>query len=144
MACRAYPCPDATVNITAGIMPTAVLREEGLPIAIGSDIGGGHFPGIYRQIGRAVQLSKLKEFFEPGNRRVSFAEAFYMGTVEGGKCFGKIGAFEPGYQFNALVLDGLEDEGFPLSAADRLERFCYIGDDRNITARVIDGEEIVL
>ena len=137
-------CPDATVNITAGIMPTAALRQEGISVAIGTDIGAGHTPGVYRQIARTVHLSKLKEFYEPGNRRVSFAEAFYMGTVEGGRCFGKIGSFEKGYQFNALVLDHLEDDGIPLPAADRLERFCYSGDDRNITARFIDGKEVFI
>lgn len=140
----AVHCPEATVNITAGIMPVAALRQEGFPIAIGTDIGSGQAPGIYRQIAKAVQLSKLKEFYEPGHRRISFAEAFYMGTVEGGKCFGKVGSFDEGYQFNALVLDHLEDEGFALSAADRLERFCYAGDDRNIIARFIDGKEIIL
>ena len=27
-----------------------------------------------------------------------------------------------------------------LTAEEKLERFCYIGDDRNIQARFIDGE----
>ena len=58
-------CPDATVNIIAGIMPLQHMEAEGLKIAMGTDIAGGHGIGIYRQVARAVQLSKLKEFYEP-------------------------------------------------------------------------------
>jgi len=36
----------------------------------------------------------------------------------------------------------MEDSWVPLTAEERLERFCYIGDDRNIRARFIDGKEI--
>lgn len=135
-------CPDATVNITAGIMPTARLAEEGLSIALGTDIGGGHAPGIYRQAARAVQASKVKEFYEPENRRLTFPEAFYLATAAGGRCFGNAGTFEEGSRFDALVVDGLEDTGFPMGAAERLERFCYLGDDRNIRERYIDGVRV--
>ena len=33
-------CPDATSNIIAGIMPAAEMKEKGLKIALGSDVGG--------------------------------------------------------------------------------------------------------
>lgn len=88
---------------------------------------------------------KMKEFYEPeGNRRLTFQEAFYLGTVGGGSCFGKVGSFEPGYQFNALVLGNLEDKGFELTPEERLEKFCYAGDDRNILERFLDGKKVVL
>ena len=112
-------------------------------IALGTDIGAGAHPAVYRQIARAVQLSKLKAFFEPGsNEPVSFAEAFYMATKAGGSIFDRVGSLEPGYRFNALVLDGLEDDFSPLTPEEQLERFCYAGDDRNIIARYLDGKQI--
>lgn len=58
-------CPEATSNIIAGIMPLTAMHGEGLRIAIGTDIAGGHGIAVYRQAARAVQLSKLKEFYEP-------------------------------------------------------------------------------
>lgn len=140
----AVHCPDATVNITAGIMPTARLAEEGLSIALGTDVGGGHCLGVYRQAARAVQASKVKEFYEPENRRLTFPEAFYLATAAGGRCFGAVGTFAEGSRFDALVVDGLEDPGFPLPPAERLERFCYTGDDRNIVERYIDGVRLDL
>ena len=136
-------CPDATTNIIAGIMPLASMHNEGLKIALGSDIAGGHGIAVYKQIARAVQLSKLKEFYEPDQgRTITLTQAFYHATKEAGSIFGKVGSFEKGYQFNALVIDTMEDPWVPLTAEERLERFCYIGDDRNIKARFIDGEEI--
>lgn len=141
----AVHCPDATVNITAGLMPAAAMWEQDINISLGSDIGGGHHAGIYHQIARTVQASKMKEFYEPeGNHRLTFQEAFYLGTVGGGSCFGKVGSFEPGYQFNALVLGNLEDKGFELTPEERLEKFCYAGDDRNILERFLDGKKVVL
>ena len=140
--CMSVHCPDATTNITAGIMPVSDLQAEGLPISLGSDIGGGHGAAVYRQAGRAVQLSKMKEFYEPDYRRIKFADAFYMATAAGGTVFGKTGQLKEGYKFNALVIDGLEDEGARHSIAELLERFCYIGDDRNIVKRFLDGREI--
>ena len=141
----AVHCPDATTNIVAGIMPLARMHDAGVNIAIGSDIAGGHGIAIYRQIARAVQLSKLKEFYEPDdNRTITITQAFYHATKEAGSVFGKIGSFENGYLFNALVIDSMEDPWMELSAAERLERFCYTGDDRNIKARFIEGQEISL
>ena len=134
-------CPDATVNIIAGIMPLQQMASENLKIAIGSDLAGGHGLAIYRQVARAVQLSKLKEFYEPNeSKTITITQAFYHATKEAGSVFGKVGSFETGYAFNALVIDNMEDQWTKISAQEKLERFCYTGDDRNIRARYIDGE----
>ena len=135
-------CPDSTTNITAGIMPITDMHGKDLKIALGSDIGGGHFPGIYRQIARSVQLSKMKEFYEEGYRRITFKNAFYMATAAGGEVFGKIGRLAKGYKMNCLIIDCLQDEGYAVKIEEALERFCYMGDDRNIRARYIDGKFI--
>lgn len=119
-------------------MPASALMGQNIRIAMGSDIGGGSHPAVYRQIAHAIQLSKLKSFYEPeGNRPLTLAEAFYMATKEGGSVFGRFGSLEPGYAFHALVIDGVEDALRPMPPQQRLERFCYTGDDRNIAARYL-------
>ena len=135
-------CPDSTSNVTAGIMPVSLMHDKGLEIALGSDVGGGHFLGIYHQIARATQISKMKEFYEEGYRRIRLANAFYMTTVTGGSIFDRVGRIEKGYRFNALVIDNMLDEEYQTSLEDALERFCYIGDDRNIHERYIDGNRV--
>ncbi len=140
----AVHCPEATTNIIAGIMPVRrLLQREGVSLALGSDIGSSSSPAIYRQIAWAVQLSKQRSFYyEGGDQTLAFPEAFHLATAAGGRVFDRVGVLEPGYRFNALVLDGLEDAEFPLGAAARLERFCYCGDDRNITARYLNGKAL--
>lgn len=135
-------CPDATVNITAGIMSAGALLDKGVRIGIGSDIAGGSNPGIYSQAGRAVQLSKLKEFYEPeGNRRISFEEAFWMSTKQGGELFGKVGSLEPGYLFDALVISNMTEPFCKLSPVQQVEKFCYLGEVKDIKNRYLAGNK---
>lgn len=139
----AVQCPDATVSVIAGIMQTGALLDRGMKIGLGSDISAGHHIGVYTQAARAVQLSKLKEFYEPeGNRKISFPEAFWMATKQSGDLFGGTGSLEPGSVFDALVIDGLSDAARELSPAQTVERFCYIGTKENIKARYINGKQI--
>ena len=133
-------CPISTNNITAGIMPVSNFLKFGLNVALGTDVGGGHDMATFKVVSTAIQSSKLKEFYEEGYNRIDLTEAFYIATAGGGAAFGKVGKLEPGYHFNALVINGMQDEGFELPIIECLERFCYSGDDRNITHRFIDGE----
>ncbi|HAJ66411.1 MAG TPA: cytosine deaminase, partial [Clostridiales bacterium] len=139
----AVQCPDATVSIIAGIMPTAALGDAGIPLALGSDLAAGHSAGIYSQAARAVQLSKIKGFYEPeGNRAISFARAFSMATKQSGALFGRVGSLEPGYRFDALRIGGLEDSFERLTPAEIVERFCYAGETKHIRARYLAGKEL--
>ena len=136
-------CPESTTNITAGIMPVKAMRERGFRVSLGTDVGGCQSARVFSQAARAVQISKLREFYAPEESgRLTFANAFYLATAAGGALFDRVGSLAPGYRFNALVIDGLEDAFAPLSPAERLERFCYAGDDRNIVKRYLNGTEI--
>ena len=137
-------CPDATINVIAGIMQTGILLDRGIRIGLGSDVSGGHHIGVYTQVARAVQLSKLKRFYEPeGNRAITFPEAFWMATKQSGGLFGGTGTLEPGSVFDALVIDGLSDVARELTPEQVVERFCYIGTKENIKARYLNGLELV-
>ena len=139
----AVQCPDSTLNIIAGIMQTGALSDRGVNIGLGSDIAGAANLGIYSQIARSVQLSKLKEFYEPeGNRTITFAQAFWMGTKHAGALFGNVGSLEPGYQFDALVIDGITDPFHALTPSQSIERFCYLGETGHIKARYLAGEAV--
>ena len=139
----AVQCPDATVNIIAGIMRTAYLADAGIHLGIGSDIAGGHLPGIYTQAARSVQLSKMKAFYEPeGNRAIPFANAFYMATKEGGALFGKVGSLEPGYEFDALVIRDFSDPFRKTTPEETAERFCYTGHAGDIIAGFVHGGQV--
>jgi guanine deaminase len=141
--CMAVHCPDATANINAGgIMPVKKLLQMGINLAIGSDIGSGASLSIARGIASTIQHSKIRNMFDPQWEAVNLAEAFYMATRSGGRYFNNVGAFDDGYCFNALVIDDSNMFGEDITPIERLERFCYAGDDRNIRMRYILGKEV--
>lgn len=143
--CMAVHCPDATSNINAGgIMPVKKLLAAGINLAIGSDIGAGVNMSIAKGIATTIQHSKIRNMFDSQWEAVNLSEAFYMATRSGGRYFEGVGAFEEGYCFNALVIDDSSMHGLEITPLERLERFCYMGDDRNICMRYILGKEIVI
>ena len=62
----------------------------------------------------------------------------------GGAFFGKVGSFEEGYEFDAVVLDdSVLVHPQQLNLAERMERAVYLGlDEKNITAKFVAGEKI--
>ena len=141
--CMAVHCPDATANVNAGgIMPVKKLLDMGINLALGSDVGGGTTLSISKTIATAIQHSKIRNMYNPEWEAINLAESFYMATRSGGRYFDKVGAFDEGYKFNALIIDDSNMHGENYTPLERLERFCYSGDDRNIVKRYILGEEI--
>ncbi|ATW26618.1 guanine deaminase [Candidatus Formimonas warabiya] len=135
-------CPDSNLNVQSGIMPLRKYLNEGLTLGLGSDIAGGHKIALNEAVVRAVQLSKLFSLDHPEYQPLSVPEAFYLATKGGGALFGRTGSFEEGYAFDALVIEDDSLTAGRYCLADRLERFLYIGDDRNICARFVEGEKI--
>jgi guanine deaminase len=71
------------------------------------------------------------------------SEVFYLATKGGGSFFGKVGSFEEGYECDALIVDvsNLLTEK-PLSLEEKLEKFIYTGDERNIIERYVKGRKV--
>ena len=137
-------CPQSNTNIASGIAPVRRYLNEGLHIGLGSDIAGGSSLSILRAMSDAVQVSKLRwRLTDSTLRPLSLEEVFYMATLGGGSFFGKVGSFEEGYEFDAVILD---DQNLPhpqkLSSRDRLERLIYLADDRNITGKYVAGQKL--
>lgn len=137
-------CPNANYNLSSGIMPVRKFMEMGVNVGLGTDVGAGHKVSIANVMSQAVQASKMKwletdKKYDP----LTTSEVFYLGTKGGGKFFGQVGSFEPGYEFDALVIDdtGLGFEG-ERSIEERIQRYIYCGDDRNIVARYVSGNKV--
>lgn len=138
----AVHCPEATVNVIAGIMRVSYLHERGINLAIGTDVGAAPSVKVYRQIAEAVRLSKIKNFYEgEGSPSISFENAFYMATKGASSVFENTGSFDKGCDFDALVIDDLSDEQRRLTPQQNIERFCYCGDERDICAGFIRGKK---
>lgn len=133
-------CPDSNINVRSGIMPVREYLNMGLKIGLGSDIAGGHKMGLNEAMVRAIQLSKLVALNDEELQPLTIAEVFYMATKGGGSFFGKTGSFEKGFLFDALVIEDDNMIAEMYSLEDRLEKFIYTGDDRNIIARYVEGK----
>ena len=150
-------CPTSNLNLASGMAPIRVFLNEGVPVGLGSDISGGHDLSIFKMMVYAIQVSKMRYCQDKSlpfltlpeaycqDKALPFltlSEAFWIATKSAGQFFGKIGSFEPGYEFDALVINDSELNHDNYSLLHRLERFIYLGDDRHITHRFCRGQLI--
>ena len=135
-------CPTSNLNLASGMSPVRVFLNEGVPVGLGSDISGGHDLSIFKMMVYAVQVSKMRYCQDKSLAFLTLPEIFWIATKSAGRFFGKVGSFEPGYEFDALVIDDKELNHDNYSLLHRLERFIYLGDDRHIVHRFCRGKEI--
>lgn len=135
-------CPTSNFNIASGMAPIRTFLEEGLHVGLGSDISGGHDLSMFRVMVYAIQVSKQMTVSSPDEPYLTLPEVFWFATKSAGSFFGKVGSFEPGYEFDALVIDDKDLNYDNYTLMQRLERFVYLGDDRHIAHRYCRGKEI--
>ena len=135
-------CPTSNFNLSSGLAPVRTFLDEGLPIGLGSDISGGHDLNMFRMLVYAIQVSKMHYQLDKSKAFLTLPEIFWIATKSAGSFFGKVGSFEPGYEFDALVIDDEVLHPDEYSLLHRLERFIYLGDDRQIAHRFCRGQEI--
>ena len=135
-------CPTSNFNVASGMAPIRAFLDEGVHVGLGSDISGGHDLSIFRMMVYAIQVSKMH--YQQNHERpfLTLSEAFWLATKSAGSFFGQVGSFEPGYEFDALVIDDSDLNHDNYSLLERLERYIYLGDDRQIKHRFCRGKEI--
>ena len=139
-------CPASNMNLSSGIAPIRKYLDKDMKVGLGSDVAGGHSDSIFRAMTDAIQVSKMYwRYVDQDAKPVTFPEAFYMATLGGGEFFGKVGSFEEGYEFDAIILD---DKSFShpqeLTVLERLERAVYLEMDMcGICAKYVAGKQII-
>ena len=138
-------CPGSNMNIASGIAPVRHYLERGLRIGLGTDVAGGDSESMFRAVTDAIRASKMYwRYIDHNAKPLTFPEAFWLASKGGGSFFGRVGSFEEGYAFDALVLDdSAEPTPRPLPVRSRLERAFYLGLDRGgIVMKYVDGERL--
>lgn len=137
-------CPESNIDLSSGIAPILKYMKQGINVGLGSDVSGGHSIAMNKSIVSAIQSSKLYSLYvdnQYGNMTLS--EGFYLGTKGGGKFFGNVGSFESGFEFDALIIDDSKIKGEnDRNLQERLEKFIFVGDDRQIKNRFVAGNEV--
>ena len=135
-------CPTSNFNVASGMAPIRKFLNEGVKVGLGSDISGGHDLSIFRMMVYAIQVSKMHYQQNHNVPFLSLSEVFWIATKSAGSFFGRVGSFEPGYEFDALVIDDSDLNHDNYTLLERLERYIYLGDDRQISHRFCSGKEI--
>ena len=139
-------CPGSNMNIASGIAPVRHYLERGLRIGLGTDVAGGDSESMFRAVTDAIRASKMYwRYIDHNAKPLTFPEAFWLASKGGGSFFGKVGSFEEGYAFDAVVLDdSIEPSARELPLRDRLERAFYQRlDKRGIIMKFADAEQIL-
>ncbi len=136
-------CAQSNFNLASGIMPLRHYLDKGIKVGLGSDVGAGHTLDMRAHIVATVMASKMHWVNHLEDQPLSISEAYYLATKGGGQFFGKVGSFEEGYEFDALIVeDDYSREDRKLSLEERLEKFIYTGRTEWLKRRYVRGELI--
>ena len=138
-------CPESNTNLSSGIAPVRRYLDEQIPMGLGSDVAGGTTENLFAAMRHAIQASKLRwRLSDQGLKALTVEEVFYLASKGGGAFFGKVGSFEPGYEFDAVILDDTRlEHPQSLEVKQRLERVIYLGDEREVAGKYVAGRKIL-
>lgn len=139
----AVHCPTSNCNLGSGVAPVRTFLQNGITVVLGSDVAAGHTLSMFRVMQYALQMSKLQYAYSEGALPfLTLSEVFYMATKASGSFFGNVGSFELGNAFDALVIDDSDINHANYTLQQRLERYIYLGNERQITHRFCNGIEL--
>ncbi|XP_077285944.1 guanine deaminase [Arctopsyche grandis] len=159
-------CPASNTRLMSGLCPVRKLIKNGLKVGLGTDVAGGDSTSILDAIRRCMDVSSHLCLMDGNseNSSVTWTEAFYLATLGGAKALSldsKIGNFEVGKEFDALIIDpycqnstidnyhcleevpSLSPESNEEKIKHLLQKFIYAGSDVNISKIFIKGREIL-
>ncbi|XP_043483099.1 guanine deaminase [Leptopilina heterotoma] len=143
-------CPSSNACLKSGICDVRRLKSKGIKIGLGTDVGGGQSPSILDSMKAALTATNNLSFIKTNYHSLDYKDVFYLATLGGATCLqldDKIGNFEAGKQFDALLID-LNSADSPLdnlincTLLEKLQRFIYSGDDRNIVQVYVNGRRV--
>lgn len=136
-------CPSSNMNLSSGIAPMRKILDKGIPAGIGTDVAGGHSLSMADEAVRAVQASKMRWRYVEDEKPLTIIDAFYLATRGGGAFFGKVGSFEKGFEFDAVVVDDSK-LGAEYDGASKLTQALYLNTECKIVGKYARGVKINL
>ncbi|WP_114389541.1 guanine deaminase [Notoacmeibacter marinus] len=110
-------CPLSNIYFSDAVFPLKAALRKGLRVGLGTDISGGPSASMFDSVRSTVSSARqLERGTDPslgrderstqGDVRIDFREAFHLATAGGGAAVGlPVGAFAPGFQFDAILID---------------------------------------
>ena len=132
------------MNLISGIAPIKKFLDAGINIGLGTDVAAGSSMNMLKTILITHQASKMYYRLVDNNvKPLTFEEIFYLATAGGGRYFGKVGTFKPGYDFDAVIMDdSIMHTMRDISVRERIERMCYNDADDIINEKFVKGKKV--
>eukprot|EP00041_Stephanoeca_diplocostata_P006126 m.76580 g.76580 ORF g.76580 m.76580 type:complete len:305 (+) comp16185_c0_seq2:8-922(+) len=144
-------CANSNFSLTSGVLRIRHCIEQGVKVGLGTDVAGGYAPSMLDAARQAITASQVVNINDPSVAPLSYREALSLATLGSSQALGlddKVGSFEVGKLFDAIVVDPLAQESvMDVNAEDSFEevlsKFVFLGDDRNIASVFVNGCEIL-
>ena len=140
----AVHCADSNQNICSGVAPVRAMLNEGVKVALGSDIAGGDHLHMFDVVAASIRASKARRVLD--NWETDFLtvpEGWYLATSAGAAYFAEQPGFAPGNHLHALVLaDDDLPQPHPMTPQERLERAVYLRQGGAIRAVWREGRKV--
>ncbi|KAF3423352.1 hypothetical protein E2986_06296 [Frieseomelitta varia] len=143
-------CPSSNTCLKSGLCDVQRLKSKSIKIGLGTDVSGGQSCSILDAIRSALQVSIHLSLIKENYKALNYKDVFHMATLGGAAALAmdnQIGNFEVGKEFDALVIDidisdGLLNNLQSSTLEERLQKFIYSGDDRNIVEVYVSGRKV--
>jgi guanine deaminase len=142
---RIAHCPNSNLFLGSGLFPLGRVREAGLTVGLGTDIGAGTTPSMFSAMADAYKVQQVQGV------SVTPFQLWYLATLGGAKTLSldhRTGSLEQGKDADFLVLD---TRATPLlgnrtatasTAQDTLAGLIFMGDDRLVRRAFVQGREV--
>ena len=135
-------CPTSNLFLGSGLFDLQRARSAGIPVGLGTDVGGGTSFSMLQTANEAYKVLQL------GRQTLSSTDALYLATLGAAQTLGiddKVGSFEAGKEADFVVLDAKATALIERRLAhspnieDTLFAHMILGDDRSVAATYIMG-----
>jgi guanine deaminase len=144
--------PNSNTCLRDGECRVRDLLDQGIKVGLGTDCSAGYMPSIHDAMRAASNVSRHLALKANDVKYVlGFNEIVYLATMGGAQVVGledKVGNFEVGKQFDALVIDvkdvisvdqALWEDGGREANEALVKKWVFCGDDRTIRKVFVDG-----
>ncbi len=138
-------CPTSNLFLGSGLFDLQRSLLMNIPVALGSDVGGGTSFSMLRTAAAAYEIAALQDF------KPSALDLFYILSLGGAKALGlenKIGNFEVGKEADFLIINSEKPSILKLRTQGKIpiEDFLFalmmLGDKESIKAVYLMGDRI--
>ncbi|XP_028372467.1 guanine deaminase [Phyllostomus discolor] len=148
-------CPNSNISLRSGFLDAVEVLDHEVKLGLGTDVAGGYSSSMLNAIRTAMMNSNVLLINEVNAKGLTIEEVFRLATLGGSQALGldkDIGNFEVGKEFDALLINPkASDSPIDLFCGDLvgdvsgaiIQKFLYLGDDRNIEEVYVGGKLVV-